>query len=64
MSTPLRPVLNLVSKNPFHVLTVEEIQDTPLSETKLVPQPEPTTTTPILDPKPILHESIGCNTMH
>ena len=63
MSTPLRPVLNLVSKNPFHVLTVEEIQDTPLSETKLVLQPKPTTTTPILDPKPILHESIGYNAL-
>ena len=63
MSTPLQPGLNLVSRNTFHVLKVEEIQDTPLSETKLVLQPEPTTTTPILDPKPILHESIGYNAL-
>ena len=36
MSTPLRPVPTLVSRNSFHVLTVEEIEDIPHSETKLV----------------------------
>ena len=41
MSTPLRPVSNLVSYNRFHVLPVEEIQDIPHShETKLVLTPK------------------------